>query len=166
MPAIFLSPWFFTQTARAKRHRPRFRGSRSARCCSALQGAHSSSGRRFTWETLLHVVALISFVDNDAPRHSVISGYSPSLASSTLISETACWDAKLGVFAWTARVPSASNIADGPSRLDCSPVRAMGAAEAQMLGATGSPIDWQMLGQATQGGRGVGLMWQDLEVPR
>ena len=100
---------------------------------------------RYTWETLLRDVALISFVDNDAARHSVISVYSPSLASSRRISESACWDAKLGVFAGTARVPSASNIADGLSRLDYSMVLAMGAAEAQMLGATGSLFDWQVL---------------------
>ena len=42
-------------------------------------------------------------------------------------------------------MPSHNNIADGPSRLDYSLVRAMGAAEAQMLGATRSPLDWQAL---------------------
>ena len=87
---------------------------------------------RNTWRTDLRNAALTSFVDNDAARHAVVSGSSPSLASSWIISELACMDSKLNILSWTVRVPSACNIADGPSRLVFSQVRAMGATEVQV----------------------------------
>ena len=102
---------------------------------------------RYTWRTNLRNAALISFVDNDAARHAVVSGSSPSLASSRIISELACMDSKLNILSWTARVPSASNIADGPSRLVFCQVRAMGATSLQVQGATGSPLVWEEVAQ-------------------
>ena len=60
------------------------------------------------------------FIDNDSARHALIAGYSPILASAALIAEVWTHLAALGSHAWFARVPSASNIAAGPSRLSFS----------------------------------------------
>ena len=59
---------------------------------------------RNTWRTNLRNAALISFVDNDAASHAVVSGSSPSLASSRIISELACMDSKLNILSLDKRV--------------------------------------------------------------
>ena len=66
------------------------------------------------------------FVDNDSARHALIRGGSPSSASAYLVS--AFWKAETALLAyvWVERVPSASNIADGPSRLCFDQVRELG----------------------------------------
>ena len=83
---------------------------------------------KYTWRTNLKNAALISFVDDDAARHAVISNSTPSLSSFPIISHLACMDSKLNILSWTTRVPSAS---DGPKGLVFSQVRAMGATERQ-----------------------------------
>jgi hypothetical protein len=59
-------------------------------------------------------------VDNDAARFCVIKGLSPSLSMKTLIREFYAVDAQDPTYSWVERVPSLSNVADGPSRNDCS----------------------------------------------
>jgi hypothetical protein len=62
----------------------------------------------------------ITFIDNDSARYGLIRGYSPVMASARLINESWLEDARLSATSWFARVPTASNIADSPSRLDFS----------------------------------------------
>ena len=69
----------------------------------------AAGGRRVLW-----------FVDNDAARYGLIKGYSPTRASAWLLSEAWRHDEKSGAVSWFERVPSKSNCADGPSRLDFS----------------------------------------------
>jgi len=59
----------------------------------------------------------IIFIDNNSARYGLIRGYSPVRESAALIHETWLVDARLGCASWYARVPTASNIADDPSRL-------------------------------------------------
>ena len=68
-------------------------------------------------ETLLNRPSLW-FVDNEAARYSLIKGASPSLSTFVLIREISMIDAEQPTGAWYERVPSASNIADLPSRGD------------------------------------------------
>ena len=69
------------------------------------------------WEEHLSGRRVIWFVDNDAARHALIKGGSPSGPSAVLAE--AFWDDedKLGSFSWVERVPTQCNPADGPSRL-------------------------------------------------
>ena len=76
---------------------------------------------RVKWAHLLSArpaCRVIQFIDNDAARYGLIKGHSPSAASAWLISEFWTVEASLGCCTWFDRVPSKSNIADGPSRLD------------------------------------------------
>ena len=81
---------------------------------------------RLTWADDLLGRRVIQFVDNDSARYALVKGYSPSLASSVLLSDTWLQDCRLGLFSWYDRVPTASNIGDGPSRLDYEEVVGLG----------------------------------------
>lgn len=61
------------------------------------------------------------FVDNDAARHGLIKGCSDSFASDAIIRRVVQLDATSQNWIWYARVPSASNPGDGPSRLRLIP---------------------------------------------
>ena len=74
-------------------------------------------------------MGLVAYVDNNAARYGLISGYSPVLFSGELISLSYLLDAKLGIFTWKSRVPSAATVADGPSRLDFSEIEEWAGAE-------------------------------------
>ena len=95
---------------------------------------------------------MVFFIDNDSARHGLISGYSPLLRSAALISATLVELARIGAFAWFARVPSASNIADGPSRLDFEKLRAWpGSAQVQpRFSGTTPPHIWAELAASLQ----------------
>ena len=79
---------------------------------------------RTTWPEYLNDAPNFTFVDNNSARYALISGYSPVLESARLVSESWKLDAKVSALSWFARVPSPSNIADGPSRLDFSELEA------------------------------------------
>lgn len=79
-------------------------------------------------ESLRDSRALI-FIDNESARYAYIKGYSPSVASGRMLS--AFWRivARAQAYPWFERVPSASNVADAPSRLELEGLRARGVKE-------------------------------------
>ena len=81
------------------------------------------------WRSELRGQALLTFVDNDSARHALVSGYSPVTSSCELLSASAQLDAELRLAQWVARVPTSSNIADAPSRLDVGEMRRIGAVQ-------------------------------------
>ena len=72
------------------------------------------------WSKLIKNKRVIYFIDNDSARAALVKGYSPILSSLGLIMECAKLDAWGRSSSWYARVPSKSNIADAPSRMDAS----------------------------------------------
>ena len=58
----------------------------------------------------------IWWVDNDAARFSVIKGQCPSPVMRWLVRKFYNFEVEAPTFSWVERVPSYSNIADGPSR--------------------------------------------------
>jgi hypothetical protein len=72
---------------------------------------------RHTWAKKLRDRRVIYFIDNDAARLGMIKAYSPVLPSLEIISRCLNWDHTNNSVSWYARVPTASNIADDPSRL-------------------------------------------------
>ena len=58
----------------------------------------------------------IWWVDNEAARYSAIKGISPSPVMRILVREFYRFELESPTFSWVERVPSYSNIADGPSR--------------------------------------------------
>ena len=67
------------------------------------------------------------FIDNDAARHSLIAGASPSPSITRALRSIVMHQAKVPTFAWYSRVPSASNIADEPSRFQLASLLSRGA---------------------------------------
>ena len=92
-----------------------------------------------TWGDTIRGRPVIVFIDNDSARFGMISGYSPVEASARVIHATWVHLAHLGCRVWFSRVPSASNIADGPSRAHFEAVLRLGAVarEPSWRGATG-----------------------------
>ena len=72
------------------------------------------------WAQNLRNRAAIYFIDTDAARYGLIPGSSRVDASTTLVFHAWRTDAELAALSWYARVPTRSNIADGPSRLEFS----------------------------------------------
>ena len=72
----------------------------------------------FVLPELFKTRRVIFFIDNDAARESLIRAFSPSLVSMSLIMVFYKQITTLESLIWFARVPSASNPADLPSRRD------------------------------------------------
>ena len=73
---------------------------------------------RFTWKDLFRRRTMIHFVDNDGVRDAFIRGNSSSSDSGVMLGLLTLIDVQLKRDVWIERVPSPSNIADGPSRFD------------------------------------------------
>ena len=77
---------------------------------------------KHTWAKELKGKRVIHFIDNEAARLGLVKAYSPVLPSLSIIMDCLAWDYANHCESWFARVPSKSNISDGPSRLDFSSV--------------------------------------------
>ena len=87
---------------------------------------------RVTWaEHLLHRRTFV-FIDNDAARHSLITGSSSAPSVERALRAIVMHQAKVPSFMWYSRVPSASNIADLPSRFDCQELMRAGAEQTRV----------------------------------
>ena len=72
---------------------------------------------RLTWAKHLVNRRVIYFIDNESARLALIKGYSPVLPTLDILMEVLGWDFDKQSFPWYSRVPTASNIGDGPSRM-------------------------------------------------
>ena len=80
-----------------------------------------------TWGSLLAGAHIIWFVDNEAARAALIRSTSQAPASRELVLLSVASDLRLGASSWYSRVPTAANVADGPSRLQLGALIARGA---------------------------------------
>ena len=71
-----------------------------------------------TWKEQLRGRRVIFFIDNESARIALVRAYSPVLASLRILMACLKSDQDLQSKSWYARVPTFSNIADGPSRLE------------------------------------------------
>jgi hypothetical protein len=78
---------------------------------------------RYTWAEYLRGRRVIYFIDNDSARLACVKSYSPVLSSLNLIMQGLAWDSIFESSAWYGRVPTASNPADDPSRMDSKLVK-------------------------------------------
>ena len=90
---------------------------------------------KILWHQLLKGRRNLFFLDNESARHANIRGYSPVRFSREILSHGIVQDAKLLAFNWYARVPTGSNVADGPSRGDYSEMEKLGAIFEDCTGA-------------------------------
>ena len=70
------------------------------------------------WSDALAGRFLLVFIDNDGARHSWVRGTADSRFARKMIHEGTLLESKIRVSSYFCRVPTASNIGDGPSRLD------------------------------------------------
>ena len=75
---------------------------------------------KLTWPDQLSGRRVIFFLDNDAASIGLVRAYSPVHASLKIIAQSAALDWQLAIHPWYARVPTAVNPADAPSRLEVS----------------------------------------------
>ena len=73
---------------------------------------------RRLWAARLAERPVLAFVDNEGARAALIAGYSSNSAACALASLASAADVQLGARTWYERVPSASNPADAPSRME------------------------------------------------
>ena len=71
---------------------------------------------RLTWHKILAGRRCIFFVDNESARIAMIRAYSPMLCSLKIVMSCLKWDYENETLGWYARVPTASNPGDAPSR--------------------------------------------------
>ena len=78
------------------------------------------------WGHLWKGCQIVFYGDNDAARSSLIAGRSSTQVGEKIISAFVEREFSLQIKSWFSRVPTSSNIADGPSRLDCTEVTGLG----------------------------------------
>ena len=81
------------------------------------------------WSETLRRKHLIVYIDNDGARHSWIKGTADAVFARAMVHQGTLAEAELELASYFARVPTASNLADGPSRLDFGLCKDLGAAE-------------------------------------
>eukprot|EP00435_Cladocopium_sp_Y103_P070991 s38_g36.t1 len=76
------------------------------------------------WSKLLKHRPCVAYVDNNSTRDVAISGVARTSPGLELVSQLLDNEDRHGMLMWFARVPSSSNIADGPSRDDATGITA------------------------------------------
>ena len=106
---------------------------------------------KMAWREELVGRPVLTFIDNDSARFSLVAGNSPSVASSRIIAASSALDARLAIYPWISRVRSESNPADGPSRGDFDGVGACGSRTKEVpLGGTTSNVSWALILRALE----------------
>lgn len=68
----------------------------------------------------------ILFVDNEGTKFSLLKGFNDNAVVDKLAELFVCHEADMRSYTWISRVPSASNLADAPSRGNCALLLASG----------------------------------------
>ena len=84
------------------------------------------------WSDIMANRPVLVFIDNDGARHSWIKGSAESVHAMRMIHKGTLLEAQLEVLPYFCRVPTRSNAADGPSRLDFKLCVELGAEEFQV----------------------------------
>jgi hypothetical protein len=75
---------------------------------------------RYCWARIISGRRLIMFIDNNGSKDAIVKGYSFSTTSDWMVAAIVDQEFVQRSWNWYARVPSSSNPADAPSRLDVS----------------------------------------------
>ena len=70
------------------------------------------------WTPLLASKFCLMFVDNEGTKFSMVKGFSENVCVCNLVQKFALHESEAHILSWISRVPSHSNVADGPSRND------------------------------------------------
>eukprot|EP00435_Cladocopium_sp_Y103_P070784 s724_g36.t1 len=89
------------------------------------------------WSSFLNHSQCVFYVDNEAAKGALLSGATSTFFGQRIVSEFVQMEMDCQIKVWFARVPSSSNLADKPSRLDET--------ELITLGVTKDSVDWRSL---------------------
>ena len=78
------------------------------------------------WRPLIKGRQVVFYGDNDAARASLIAGRAATSVGEKILSSFVTHEFSLQLKVWFSRAPASSNIAEGPSRLDCREVETLG----------------------------------------
>ena len=78
------------------------------------------------WGSLVKGCQTVHYIDNESSRMAMVKGYGETFFGSRIVTAHVELENSLQLRSWYARVPSFSNIADGPSRMDCALVTRLG----------------------------------------
>ena len=82
---------------------------------------------------------LVHYIDNESSRMALIKGFGETSHAARFIKAYVNLEGEHQVKTWFARVPSHSNVGDGPSRDDISLVTE--------LGAVRTNLDWERIAE-------------------
>ena len=89
------------------------------------------------WSHRLQSSHVVMYLDNDAARAAMCKGYGATVAAQRIVQKVMETECSCELKTWFARVPTHSNIADGPSRLQCHEIELMGSKELK--------VDWNVV---------------------
>eukprot|EP00438_Fugacium_kawagutii_P010313 Skav234595 [mRNA] locus=scaffold540:38875:40689:- [translate_table: standard] len=78
------------------------------------------------WKSFIGGSLVVCYIDNNSARDVAISASARNSCANNLLDKLIAIEMETNSFYWYARVPSPSNIADKPSRLDCSQMIELG----------------------------------------
>ena len=85
-----------------------------------------------SWKQILKFHHVVFYLDNDAARAAVCKGVGATDLAQRIVKKIMGLESGLELKTWYARVPSHSNVSDGPSRLDCSEVLQLGSTRTEV----------------------------------
>ena len=85
------------------------------------------------WQSALKSRQVVFYLDNDAARYTLIKAHSVTSFGKRIVAPFVSLELSLQLKAWYARVPSASNIADDPSRRRFDLLESMGASRSELI---------------------------------
>ena len=88
------------------------------------------------WSHKLISSHVVMYLDNDAARAALCKGYGATSAAQSIVQKVMEQECRCELKTWFARVPTHSNIADGPSRLQCK--------EVELMGSKKLEVDWNV----------------------
>ena len=91
------------------------------------------------WAEFVKCAPLVHYIDNESSRMALIKGYGETFHAARFIKAYVNLECEHQVKTWFARVPSHSNVGDGPSRDDISLVNE--------LGAVRTNLDWERIAE-------------------
>ena len=84
------------------------------------------------WERKIDKCQLVCYLDNDAAKAGLIRGAGATQLADRIIQHICEIESQLQLKSWFSRVPSHSNISDGPSRLEFGLLDSLGCLKAEV----------------------------------
>ena len=89
----------------------------------------------FTWSGFLQNSQAVFYLDNEGAKAALINGATSTENGRLIIQQFVLKELQIQMRVWFSRVPTSSNLADAPSRLECE--------ELDSLGVIRNRIDWE-----------------------